>query len=185
MTVTGNLVTTNVQSVVISDPLIYLAGNNYTSDLVDIGFVGNYHQGGTDKHTGLFRDASVDQYYLFKGLTQELDGQLTVNTADPTFAIADLNAYLLSGALVSNSLAVTITANSTVNVNITANSLSLTTALDVGSGGSGRATLTAQGILYGNTTGPVGVTSAGTDGQVLQANSTGYPVFADLDGGTF
>lgn len=185
LTVQGNLVTTNVQSVVISDPLIYLAGNNYTSDLVDIGFVGNYHQGGTDKHTGLFRDASIDQYYLFKGLTQELDGVLTVNTADPTFAIADLNAYLLSGALVSNSLAVTITANSTVNVNITANSLSLTTALSVGSGGSGRTTLTAQGILYGNTTGPVGVTSAGTDGQVLQANSTGYPVFADLDGGTF
>ena len=185
LTVTGNLVTTNVQSVVISDPLIYLAGNNYTSDLVDIGFVGNYHTGGQDLHTGLFRDASVDQYYLFKGLTQELDGELTVNTADPTFAIADLNAYLLSGALVSNSLAVTITANSTVNVNITANSLSLSTALAVGSGGTGLSTVTAQGILYGNTTGPLGVTAAGTDGQVLQANSTGYPVFADLDGGTF
>jgi hypothetical protein len=185
LTIAGNLVTTNVQSVVISDPLIYLAGNNYASDLVDIGFAGNYHVGGANLHTGLFRDASVDQYYLFKGLTQELDGVLTVNTADPTFALADLNAWLLSGALVSNSLAVTITANSTVNVNITANSLSLTTALAVGSGGTGRATLTAQGVMYGNTTGPIGVTTAGTDGQVLQANSTGYPVFADLDGGTF
>lgn len=185
LTVSGNLVTTNVQSVVISDPLIYLAGNNYTSDLVDIGFVGNYHTGGQNLHTGLFRDASVDQYYLFKGLTQELDGVLTVNTADPTFAIADLNAYLLSGALVSNALAVTITANSTVNVNITANSLSLSTALAVGSGGTGLSTVTSKGVLYGNTTGPLGVTSAGTNGQVLQANGSGYPVFADLDGGTF
>lgn len=185
LTVTGNLVTTNVQSVVISDPMIYLAGNNTSSDLVDIGFVGNYFQSSTSKHAGLIRDASVDQFYLFRGLTQDLEAVLTVNTADPTFTLADLNAYLLSGALVSNSLAVTITANSTVNVNITANSLSLSSALAVGSGGTGRTTLTAQGVMYGNTTGPIGVTSAGTDGQVLQANSTGYPVFADLDGGSF
>lgn len=185
LTVFGNLVTTNVQSVIISDPLIYLAGNNYTSDLVDIGFAGNYHQGGVDKHTGLFRDASVDQYYLFKGLTQELDGELTVNTADPTFALADLNAWLLSGALVSNSGGVTITANATVNVNITANSLSLSTALAVGSGGTGTNTFTAKGVLYGNGTSALEVTAAGTDGQVLQANSTGYPVWGDLDGGTF
>jgi hypothetical protein len=185
LTVAGNLVTTNVQSVVISDPMIYLAGNNTSSDLVDIGFVGNYFQSSTSKHAGLIRDASVDQFYLFKGLTQDLEAQLTVNTADPTFALADLNAFLLSGALVSNSLAVTITANSTVNVNITANSLLLSTALTVNSGGTGLSSVTAKGILYGNTTGPLGITSAGTDGQVLQANSTGFPVFADLDGGTF
>jgi hypothetical protein len=185
LTVAGTLVTTNVQSVVISDPMIYLAGNNTSSDLVDIGFVGNYFQSATSKHAGLIRDASVDQFYLFKGLTQDLEAQLTVNTADPTFALADLNAFLLSGALVSNSLAVTITANSTVNVNITANSLLLSTALTVNSGGTGLSSVTAKGILYGNTTGPLGITSAGTDGQVLQANSTGFPVFADLDGGTF
>ncbi len=185
LTVAGNLVTTNVQSVVISDPMIYLAGNNTSSDLVDIGFVGNYFQSATSKHAGLIRDASVDQFYLFKGLTQDLEAELTVNTADPTFALADLNAFLLSGALVSNSLAVTITANSTVNVNITANSLLLSTALTVNSGGTGLTTVTTNGILYGNTTGPLGVTAAGTNGQVLQANSTGFPVFADLDGGTF
>jgi len=185
LTVAGNLVTTNVQSVVISDPMIYLAGNNTSSDLVDIGFVGNYFQSATSKHAGLIRDASVDQFYLFKGLTQDLEAQLTVNTADPTFVVADLNAFLISGALVSNSLAVTITANSTVNVNITANSLSLSTALGVGSGGTGLVTVTAKGVLYGNTTGPLGITAAGTDGQVLQANSTGFPVFADLDGGAF
>ena len=185
LTVAGNLVTTNVQSVVISDPMIYLAGNNTSSDLVDIGFVGNYFQSATSKHAGLIRDASVDQFFLFRGLTQDIEAQLTVNTADPTFVVADLNAFLISGALVSNSLAVTITANSTVNVNITANSLSLSTALAVGSGGTGLTTVTARGILYGNTAGPLGVTTAGTDGQVLQANSTGFPVFADLDGGTF
>jgi len=185
LTVSGNLVTTNVQSVIISDPLIQLADGNDTSDLVDIGFVGHYHTGGANLHTGLFRDATVDEYYLFKGLTQDLAGQLTVNVADPTFALADLNAWLQSGALISNSTAVTITANSTVNVNITANSLLLSTALAVNSGGTGAATFTTNGVLFGNGTGALQVTSAGTNGQVLQANSTGGPVFADLDGGTF
>ena len=185
LTVSGNLVTTNVQSVIISDPLIQLADGNDTSDLVDIGFVGHYHTGGANLHTGLFRDATVDEYYLFKGLTQDLAGVLTVNVADPTFALADLNAWLQSGALISNSTAVTITANSTVNVNITANSLLLSTALAVNSGGTGAATFTTNGVLFGNGTGALQVTSAGTDGQVLQANSTGGPVFADLDGGTF
>lgn len=185
LTISGNLVTQNVQSVVISDSLIQLAAGNDVADLVDIGFIGHYHTGGANLHTGLFRDASVDEYYLFKGLTQDLAGLSTVNTADPTFALADLNAWLQSGALISNSTTVTITANSTVNVNITANSLSLTTALSVGSGGTGLTTVTAKGVLYGNSTGPLGVTTAGTDGQVLQANSTGFPVFADLDGGTF
>lgn len=185
LTVFGNVITTNVQSVVISDPMIYLAGNNTSSDLVDIGFVGNYYQSATSKHAGLIRDASVDQFYLFRGLTQDLEAAATVNTADPTFIIADLNAYLLSGALVSNAAALTITANSTVNVNITANTLALSTALGVTSGGTGAATFTSKGILYGNGTSALQVTAAGTDGQILQANSTGYPVWGDLDGGTF
>jgi len=61
----------------------------------------------------------------------------------------------------------------------------LSTALAVNSGGTGAATFTTNGVLFGNGTGALQVTSAGTDGQVLQANSTGGPVFADLDGGTF
>ena len=185
LTVSGNLVTTNVQSVIISDPLLQLADGNDTSDLVDIGFVGHYHTGGANLHTGLFRDATVDEYYLFKGLTQDLAGQLTVNVADPTFAIADLNAYLQSGGLTTNATHVAIVANSTVNVSITANSLLLSTALAVNSGGTGAATFTTRGVIYGNGTSALQVTAAGTDGQVLQANSTGFPVFADLDGGTF
>jgi len=44
---------------------------------------------------------------------------------------------------------------------------------------------TSNGILFGNTTGSLKVTAAGTEGQVLQASSTGIPSFAMLDGGTF
>lgn len=183
LTVAGNLVTTNVNSVVVSDPLIYLAGNNYTSDLVDIGFAGNYNNG-VNRHTGLFRDASDGIYKLFYNLTQELDAATTVNTADPTFATATLQAYLNSGALVSNSTVVQVTANSSLAVSITANTLSLSTPLAVTSGGIGRASITAGAILVGNGTGATTVLAAGTDGYVLQSNGTSV-VYSTLDGGTF
>jgi hypothetical protein len=46
-------------------------------------------------------------------------------------------------------------------------------------------TFTTNGILYGNSSGDLKVTSAGTEGQVLQASSSGIPNFGMLDGGTF
>jgi len=52
-------------------------------------------------------------------------------------------------------------------------------------GGTGKTTFTTNGILFGNGTGPLNVTAAGTEGQVLQASSSGTPQFAMLDGGTF
>jgi hypothetical protein len=52
-------------------------------------------------------------------------------------------------------------------------------------GGTGVGSFTLNGILYGNTSGPLKVTAAGTEGQVLQANALGVPTFAMLDGGTF
>lgn len=184
LTVAGNLTTTNVNSVVVSDPLIYLAGNNYASDLVDIGFAGNYNDG-SNRHTGLFRDASDSGIYkLFYNLTQELDAATTVNTADPTFAIATLQTYLNSGGLVSNSTAVTLTANSTLAVNLTANSVTLNTPLAVTSGGIGRSSITAGAILVGNGSGATTVLAAATDGYVLQSNGTSV-VYGTLDGGTF
>mgnify|MGYP006276630127 CR=1 FL=1 len=184
LVVSGNITTTNVSSVIISDPLIYLAGNNYSSDLVDIGFAGNYNQGGTNKHTGLFRHASDDTYYLFKGLTQELDNVTVVNVADPTFAIADLKAYLISSALTTNATSVTISANSTVNVNITANTLTLSTALAGTSGGTGLSSYTAEDILVANSTNGFRKLSLGTSGYVLQSNGTSL-VYDVLDGGSF
>lgn len=183
LTVAGNLTTTNVNSVVVSDPLIYLAGNNYSSDLVDIGFAGNYNDG-ANRHTGLFRDASDGIYKLFYNLTQELDSAVTVNTADPTFATATLQTYLNSSGLVTNATHVAITANSTVNVSITANSLTLATPLAVTSGGIGRASITAGAILVGNGAGATTVLAAATDGYVLQSNGTSV-VYGTLDGGTF
>ena len=56
--VSGNTITQNVSSLNIADPLIYLAANNYTSDVVEIGFAANYYDGATQRHTGVFRESS-------------------------------------------------------------------------------------------------------------------------------
>ena len=57
--------------------------------------------------------------------------------------------------------------------------------VNVAYGGTGMSTFTTNGILYGNNSGALKVTAAGTDGQVLLANPAGVPVFSMLDGGTF
>lgn len=183
--VTGNLITQNVSSVIISDPLIYLAGNNYSSDVVDIGFVANYSPDGVAQlHTGLFRDASDGIYKLFSGSEEELDTVLTVNTAANGWSLATLQAYLQSGGLVSNATHVSITANSTLSVGIVANTLSLTTALPFTSGGTGLSSIAEDAILVGNTGNTLTALSLGSDGYVLQSNGSAV-VYATLDGGTF
>jgi hypothetical protein len=70
--------------------------------------------------------------------------------------------------------------------------LKLDNALTVPYGGTGRTTATANGILYGNGTGVMGVTAAGTwdsthsVGQLLSVNSSGTPTWTNtIDGGTF
>ena len=47
--------------------------------------------------------------------------------------------------------------------------------LPVAAGGTGDITFTANGVLYGNGTSPVGVTAAGTTGQVLVGNTGAAP----------
>jgi hypothetical protein len=185
LTVLGDLLTINVATLAVEDSLIQLASNNTSSDLLDIGFFGSYEAGdaGTHEHTGLFRDASDSGIYkLFVNL--EESPTTTVNTAGVGYSIATLEAYLRSGGLVSNSTAVTLTANSSLAVNITANSLSLSTPLAVTSGGIGRASITAGAILVGNGAGATTVLAAATDGYVLQSNGTSV-VYGTLDGGTF
>lgn len=182
--VTGNLVTQNVQSVVISDPLIYLAGNNYVSDLVDIGFVANYYDGSTQRHTGFFRDATDGIYKLFANSTQELSGNNSVNTAAVGYTTAALVAYLQSSGLTTNATAVNITANSTVSVALVANTLSLTTALPATSGGTGWNSFTAGDLLFASNTSYLSKLALGTSGYVLQSNGTSI-VYDTLDGGTF
>jgi hypothetical protein len=61
------------------------------------------------------------------------------------------------------------------------------TTVAVGYGGTGLATVTSRGIVYGNGTSALGVTSAsGTDGSFLRGDATGNPYWSNVfDGGTY
>lgn len=188
LTVSGNVTYVSASELSVSDPLIHLAANNESSDTVDIGFIGHYSPdaGVTKEHSGLYRDATNDQWYLFTGSQQaDLDtGTTTVDSAATGYTQALINAYLNSGSLVANSTVTNITANATVSVAITANTLSLSTALEGTSGGTGKATMTAQAILVGNSTNGYDELTLGTDGYVLQSNGTAL-IYDTLDGGSF
>lgn len=70
--VSGNTFIIDANTLSVQDPLIYLAGNNYSSDIVDIGFIANYvNSTGQNVHTGLYREHEDKQYYLFYGYDKE------------------------------------------------------------------------------------------------------------------
>ena len=99
LSVHGNTTFVDQQTLSVGDPLIYLAANNYSSDVVDIGFVANYvNTGGANVHTGLYRSSGNKEYYLFSEYNKEPYG----NYIDPTgnnFTLAVLNTDLITSNL--------------------------------------------------------------------------------------
>lgn len=180
--INGTLTTVDTTNLSVTDSIISLARGQTTANTLDIGFYGTYGNATTTSYSGLFRDATDGVYRLFAGQIPE--PTTTVDTANVNFAYATLQAYLNTGALVANSTAVNITANSTVSVALTANSLSLSTALPATSGGTGQSTYAVGDLLVGGAGNTLAKLTVGTDGKVLQSNGTSV-VYADLDGGTF
>ena len=106
ITVTGTMTTVHSDNLRIKDPLIHLADSQTIGDQFDIGFVGHYSDSanGPSRHTGLVRDASNSQYYLFNGLVQEgldsTDNFIQVGGTD--WALANLNAANITSNLTGN-----------------------------------------------------------------------------------
>jgi hypothetical protein len=100
LTVSGNTYVIDGQNLRISDPLIYLAGNNYVSDIVDIGFIGNYvNATGQNVHTGLYREHENKEYYLFQGYDAEpINNHLGAFSNNMTLAV--LNADLKTSNII-------------------------------------------------------------------------------------
>jgi hypothetical protein len=136
LSITGNLsllggstiISSNTLS--IGDSLIYLAGNNYSgTDLVDIGFIANYGNAtSANVHTGLIRDATNKQYYLFSGYDQEPANNTFVpgtNNMVNAVLVADLNTsnLTLGGA---NAIVWIKTAYDTVNAAYTSSNADYT-----------------------------------------------------------
>ena len=164
LTVTGNLyvlgdaVSINTSTITIEDPLVKFGNVTNPSDSLSIGFYGQYTSSGA-KYAGLYRDhADNGVFKLFKDLATD---PTTNVVAEANFTLATLKANLTGG-------------------NIT----SLVNAIAVDSGGTGRKTLTANAVLYGDGTNAVAL-ATGSAGQVLQLTDAGMVAFGSIDGGTY
>lgn len=100
LTVTGTQTTVDTQTLNVKDPMIKMADSNIV-DINDIGFFGQYGDGTTTRHTGLFRDASDKEYYLF---SQLVDSPTTfVNRNGVDFELSTLNVGTINASNVLDS----------------------------------------------------------------------------------
>jgi hypothetical protein len=154
LVITGNTITQDVSTISTEDSLIKLAANNI-ADAIDIGFYGQYTNGGT-KYTGLVRDATDGIFKLF-----------TDEDTDPTNNVVSYGAEN----------------RATIEANFTGGNVSgLFSAIDVSDGGTGRNTFTAGAIVIGNSTGGLlELANTGTAGTYGTANT--IPVISTDDYG--
>ena len=168
LTVSGTTTTVDSTTLSVADPLIILASSNNSSDAVDIGLYGLYDTSGSlDLYGGLFRDADDSgKWKLFKDL--QAAPTTTVNVSGTGYTIGTLVASIESAS-----------------ATITGGTITGITDLLVADGGTGASTFTSNGILYGNGTGALQATAAGTDGYFLYSDS-GTPAWTNVvDGGTY
>lgn len=95
LTVNGTVVTANVDTFVVEDPL-FMLGTGNAADSVDLGFYGQYTSSGK-QFTGFFRDASDGKYRLFTGLSGAAEPTTTVNTSGAGYTVATLVANIDGG----------------------------------------------------------------------------------------
>lgn len=101
LNVTGNISYTDVETIISQNSLILLANNNISSDVVDIGFVGQSNNGTEIVYTGLFRHAgdSGKNYYLFDNYTVNPEDTWTINPGTDGFALSTLQANIIAPSI--------------------------------------------------------------------------------------
>ena len=77
LTVQGTTTTVNSTNLEVTDSLIYLASEQFDTDVLDIGIFGAYGDlGAGHKHTGLVRDASDSKWKLVSNASEPTDSEL-------------------------------------------------------------------------------------------------------------
>lgn len=176
---TANRITVNADSIDIAST--YVGQNTITT----LGTIGTGTWQGTII-AGQYGGTGVNN----TGKTITLGGSLTTSGAfDTTITVTAATSVTLptSGTLATLSNTETLT-NKTMSTGSTWNGNTVT----VPYGGTGVTTFTSNGIVYGNGTGALQVTAAGTwdatnsVGQILSVNSSGVPTWTNtIDGGTY
>jgi len=127
-------------------------------------------------------------------------GGTGVNNGSSTITIGGSvtlsGAYTFTGTLTANTSVTFPTSGTLVNSAVTTlSSLSSIgtitvgvwngTTITAGYGGTGFSTYATGDTIYASATNTLSKLSIGTTGQIMQVNSSGVPVWADLDGGTY
>lgn len=152
-TVNGTFSTIGVSTLEITDPIIYLAAGNTTTNLDDIGFVGNYNDG-TYAHTGLVKRAADGLWYLFSGVTTEPGA--TVNFSSYTVDTVKANVQ------------------GDVTGNVTGNLSGLATratSIDGGAAGS---------VPYQSGTSTTAFVAAGSSGTFFKSQGSAAPIWTSV-----
>ena len=209
LVVSGNTITQDVESIVTEDSLIKLAANN-VSDGLDIGFYGQYVNGGT-KYAGLVRDATDGQFKLFVGETTDpTENVLSYGTETR----ATLDANFTGGNVTSLFSAIDVTDGGTgfrtantgdviygTGTNTLGKLLKPSTnsylrmgnsgvpewidTIDVADGGTGNTSFTTNHVILGNGTSALTTVGSSVEGHILTIDASGAPTFQHLSGGTF
>jgi len=188
---------TNITSYTTGD-LLYASGATTLSKLADVATGSVLVSGGVGVAPAWSSTPSIGTLTV----TSTSSNALAVGPSgatNPSFNVDASTASAVTGfnvksAAVGNGLALSVTssgANENLTINakgtgtisignvstgaVTISTLNLTNALTVGNGGTGATTFTANGVIYGNTTSALGVTAAGTTGQVLIGNTGAAP----------
>jgi len=98
LTIQGTSFTANAGILTSNDTMFILGINNYTADVLDLGFAAHYNAG-TNAHSGLIRDSTTKEWYLFKGYTPEIGANNNIDINDASFAIDTLSANLKSTSI--------------------------------------------------------------------------------------
>ena len=164
LTVQGDTTTVNTATLSIEDPLIIVGSNNGSGDAVDLGLYGLYDTSGTDKYSGLFRDANDSgKWKLFKDL--QAAPTTTVNTGGTGYAV---------GTLVAN-----------LEGTVTGNASGLSATLAVASGGTNATSFADKAVIISQDSGTdtLAAVAMSTNGQLLIGGTSG-PAAATLTAGT-
>lgn len=108
LTVVGNSVTISASTLLVDDPLIRLGANNVTSDILDLGWIGNYFDttANTAGYAGLFRDATTKEFYIFDQSANPINN--IIDRTANTFSLGVMNASTFIGELTGNASTATI-----------------------------------------------------------------------------
>lgn len=129
--------------------------------------------------------SSSKRIYIVGATYTGVFGQDPSLSAQTIFANTITADIMTTGSISANVVnATSVTAQTITTNTITANVMTLETPLGANSGGTGLKEFTPFGVLYASNSSTLAF-ATGSDGQLLQIDITGNPVFDDLNGGEY